>query len=348
MPGRRGEPRRGGRSSGAAPQTASRTDAIASPRSGSSDQARYIDGTPTTPVTWCRAIRASASAGSKRSTSTPQAPWYATAPRPGVEPVRVEERQRQQQRVVGADHRRLDPADLLVVGHQRAVGEHRALRPALGARGVEQDREVARRSRPASHGGTESAAVVGYARPARAGRPGGRPRSPRHGRSLGDQQRRRRSRPARAAARGAVYLGLTGTATSPARSTANSATAKSGCVGQRDRDAGRVRVAGEVERGQAARGQRRPGASSSPQVTTVSCQISAGRSGVAAAVGGHPVGQRLAERRYLHGRRVWHSIGVADTTSVPVPGPAPRRPLRYRARDSIRGIARVGSCQPDG
>src|SRR5215831_7926765 len=74
-------------SSGAAPDTATRTVLNASTsRSPISDQATYIGGTPTTTVTLCRRIRASVSAGSKRSTSTPHAPWYAIAPRPVFSP----------------------------------------------------------------------------------------------------------------------------------------------------------------------------------------------------------------------------------------------------------------------
>ena len=54
----------------------------------------------------------------------------------------MEQRYRQQQHVVGADRRRLDRGDLLVVGQQRAVRQHGALRVALGAAGVDQYREV--------------------------------------------------------------------------------------------------------------------------------------------------------------------------------------------------------------
>ena len=73
-------------SSGAAPDTATRTVANASPQSGSSDQATIICGTATTTVIWCRAIRFIDSAGSKRSSSTPVAPCQATAPRPELRP----------------------------------------------------------------------------------------------------------------------------------------------------------------------------------------------------------------------------------------------------------------------
>ena len=62
-------------SSGAAPDTATRTDANASPQSVSRDQATNIGGTPTTAVIWCRAISRSPSVGSNRSMSTPVAPW---------------------------------------------------------------------------------------------------------------------------------------------------------------------------------------------------------------------------------------------------------------------------------
>src|SRR6266550_3187947 len=63
--------------SGAAPDSASRTDANPSRTSGCSAQAWYIVGAPGTLVTRCRAISASVSAGSNRSTSTALAPAQA-------------------------------------------------------------------------------------------------------------------------------------------------------------------------------------------------------------------------------------------------------------------------------
>ena len=63
-------------------------------------------------------------------------------PEPGVQAVDVEQRQDQQHHVVRRDDRRLDPAQLLEVREQCPMREHGAARPAGGARGVEQDREV--------------------------------------------------------------------------------------------------------------------------------------------------------------------------------------------------------------
>lgn len=74
--------------SGAAPQTATRTDAIAATtvsRSASA-QARNIDGTPTSTLTRCRASSASAPVGPRSSTSTPVAPWWTAAPSPEFNP----------------------------------------------------------------------------------------------------------------------------------------------------------------------------------------------------------------------------------------------------------------------
>ena len=74
-------------SSGAAPDTAIRTPAnAAASRSPISDQATNIGGTPITVVTLWRAMCLSASSGSNRSSSTPHAPWYATAPSPVFSP----------------------------------------------------------------------------------------------------------------------------------------------------------------------------------------------------------------------------------------------------------------------
>jgi hypothetical protein len=54
----------------------------------------------------------------------------------------VEERDGEQHDVVRLDGRRLDLGDLLVVGEQGPVGEHRALRVALGTAGVDQYGQV--------------------------------------------------------------------------------------------------------------------------------------------------------------------------------------------------------------
>ena len=56
----------------------------------------------------------------------------------GVEAVDVEERQHAEHDVVAVHHRRLDRGDLLDVGEQRAVGEHRGARAARRTAGVEE------------------------------------------------------------------------------------------------------------------------------------------------------------------------------------------------------------------
>ena len=60
----------------------------------------------------------------------------------GVEAVDVEQRQHAEHDVVAVDHRRLDGRDLLDVGEQRAVGEHRGARAARRTAGVEQRGEL--------------------------------------------------------------------------------------------------------------------------------------------------------------------------------------------------------------
>jgi hypothetical protein len=72
--------------SGAAPDRARRTEVKASSTSGSIDQATYIGGAPTTLVTPVRRTSASVSTGSKRSTSTPVAPWRTTEPSAAFRP----------------------------------------------------------------------------------------------------------------------------------------------------------------------------------------------------------------------------------------------------------------------
>ena len=56
----------------------------------------------------------------------------------GVEAVDVEEREYAEHHVVAVDHRRLDRSDLLDVGQQRAVGEHRRPRASRRTAGVEE------------------------------------------------------------------------------------------------------------------------------------------------------------------------------------------------------------------
>ena len=60
----------------------------------------------------------------------------------GVEAVDVEERKDAEHDVVTVDHRRLDRGDLLDVGQQRAVGEHRGARTTRRAAGVEEGGEL--------------------------------------------------------------------------------------------------------------------------------------------------------------------------------------------------------------
>ena len=152
----------------------------------------------------------------------------------GVEAVDVEERQHAEHDVVAVHHRRLDGRDLLDVGQQRAVAEHRGARAGRRCRWC-------RGGRRASRG--PAAAARGVRRP-RAGRR--TPSSPAPGVGAGDDHRRaaatspelgqrtrvrrrgrcRRRRPAACRSRRSsgrprrrVERGLTGTATTCARST---------------------------------------------------------------------------------------------------------------------------------
>ena len=59
-----------------------------------------------------------------------------------VEAVDVEEREHAEDDVVAVHHRRLDGRDLLDVGQQRPVAEHRGARQAGGAAGVEEGGEL--------------------------------------------------------------------------------------------------------------------------------------------------------------------------------------------------------------
>ena len=208
-------------------------------------------------MTWCRAIRSSASAGSKRSTSTPHAPWYDHRAEAGVEPVRVEQRQRQQHGVVGADDRRLDLGELLVVGDQRPVREHRALR--AGPR--------CPRCRAAPPGRRRRSGAVPHAEPS-GGEPSGRRtggvacerRRARAGRRRVRRDRVSHGRDASATSRTAPGVGqhvpqLAGGVAGvdrhgdqPGAQRAEQRDGEVRGVGQRDRDPGRVAVASAVGR----------------------------------------------------------------------------------------------------
>ena len=65
-------------------------------------------------------------------------------PEDGVEAVDVEHRQHGEHHVVAVDHRRVDRGDLVDVGEQRAVREHRRARAPRRTAGVEQRRQLLR------------------------------------------------------------------------------------------------------------------------------------------------------------------------------------------------------------
>ena len=144
MPVALGELARSGRGdSGAEPESISRTgpsrsrEVVHRAASGRTPAAR--------PAPRCRPRRRSgrgSSCGSNRSTSTSLAPVPEHAAEDGVEAVDVEQRQHAEHDVVAVDHRRLDRGDLVEVGQQRPVGEHRGPRATRRTAGVEQGGEL--------------------------------------------------------------------------------------------------------------------------------------------------------------------------------------------------------------
>ncbi len=96
---------------------------------------------------------------------------------PGVQPVDVEQRQHEQHHVVLAHRGGLEGLALLEVRQQRPMGEHRRPRPAAGAGGEHQHREVL----AAAVSGGRSRAAPGGGHRVQAGRVDVHPVAARHG-----------------------------------------------------------------------------------------------------------------------------------------------------------------------
>ena len=198
------------RAAGDAPGAATETSRLA--RSGWPSRASSMVGTPHSRVTRCASMSSSSRAGEKRGMSTWVAVRLDRAEGEQRAAAHVEQRHRVDLDVAGADAAGLE-GQPRVVG-QATVGEHRALGPAGGARGVEHLRRGRRARRRAAglRAGRASPAAVNASQSAkrqhrRAAAAGGR--APRRGRracraagerTAKEQAVRRRVRRARARA----------------------------------------------------------------------------------------------------------------------------------------------------
>ena len=128
--------------SGAEPDSTSRTGPSRSARSSSGSQWAKTGGATGSTLQASSSIRSSTVPAVEPLDQHQLGPVPEHAAEDGVEAVDVEEREHAEHDVVAVDHRRLDPGDLLDVGEQRAVGEHRGARTTRRTARVEQCGEL--------------------------------------------------------------------------------------------------------------------------------------------------------------------------------------------------------------